>query len=132
MDKLLFGHQVLVVEDEMMVLMLIEDMLADLGCQSVLTASTVPKALTIINEQAIDLVFLDMNLNGVDSRPIADALEARGVRFIYSTGNSGGQQRSNGGERPILKKPFAVEDLVAVLTRSSSAGMGDLSKKTAA
>ena len=34
MDKLLSGRRVLVVEDEMMVLMMIEDMLSDLGCES--------------------------------------------------------------------------------------------------
>ena len=32
MSKLLSGRRVLVVEDEMMILMIIEDMLADLGC----------------------------------------------------------------------------------------------------
>jgi CheY-like chemotaxis protein len=33
MDKSLSGRRILVVEDEMLVLMLIEDMLADLGCE---------------------------------------------------------------------------------------------------
>ena len=33
MNKLLSGRRVLVVEDEMLVLMIIEDMLADLGCE---------------------------------------------------------------------------------------------------
>jgi CheY-like chemotaxis protein len=33
-DKLLSGRRILVVEDEMLVLIMIEDMLADLGCQS--------------------------------------------------------------------------------------------------
>ena len=39
MNKLLSGRRVLVVEDEMMVLMMIEDMLADLGCESVSAAA---------------------------------------------------------------------------------------------
>jgi CheY-like chemotaxis protein len=33
MDKLLSDRRVLVVEDEMLVLIMIEDMLADLGCR---------------------------------------------------------------------------------------------------
>ncbi len=33
MNKLLSGRRVLVVEDEMMMLMMIEDMLAELGCE---------------------------------------------------------------------------------------------------
>jgi CheY-like chemotaxis protein len=41
MDKLLSRRRILVVEDEMMVLMVIEDMLADIGCESVTAAATV-------------------------------------------------------------------------------------------
>ena len=40
-EKLLSGRRILVVEDEMLVLMSIEDMLADLGCESVAAAATV-------------------------------------------------------------------------------------------
>ena len=40
-DKLLSGRRILVVEDEMLVVMMIEDMLADLGCKSVSSAATV-------------------------------------------------------------------------------------------
>ena len=39
MNKLLSGRRVLVVEDEMMVLMMIEDRRADLGCESVSAAA---------------------------------------------------------------------------------------------
>jgi CheY-like chemotaxis protein len=52
MDKLLSGRRVLVVEDEMLVLLMIEDMLADLGCQSVTSAATVDKALALINAKS--------------------------------------------------------------------------------
>lgn len=37
MDRLLCGRRVLVVEDEMLLVMMIEDMLADLGCKSVMS-----------------------------------------------------------------------------------------------
>ena len=67
MDKLLSGRRVLVVEDEMLVLIMIEDMLADLGCMSVTSAATVDKALALINEQVFGAAMLDMNLNGNDS-----------------------------------------------------------------
>ena len=40
MDKLLSGRRILVVEDEMVLLMTIEDILADLGCESVTSATT--------------------------------------------------------------------------------------------
>jgi CheY-like chemotaxis protein len=93
MDKLLSGRRVLVVEDEMLVLIMIEDMLADLGCKSVTSAATVEKALALVDAQAFDFVMLDENLNGSDSRPVAEALFARGVPFVYSTGNTAHSSR---------------------------------------
>jgi CheY-like chemotaxis protein len=116
-DKLLSGRRVLVVEDEMLVLIMIEDMLADLGCKSVNSAATVDKALTLINAQAFDIALLDMNLNGSDSHPVAEALSARGVPFIYSTGNTGQSLRGGYSNRPVLKKPFKYEELAAILAR---------------
>ena len=69
MDKLLSGRRILVVEDEMMVLMVTEDMLADLGCESVTAAATVDQALALIEAQGFDAAMLDVNLNGSKSYP---------------------------------------------------------------
>ena len=117
MDKLLSGRRVLVVEDEMLVLIMIEDMLADLGCTSVTSAATVDKALAMTNTQVFDAAILDINLNGHDSHPVAEALSARGVPFVYSTGNTDHGSRNGYSGRPVLKKPFKFEELVAILTR---------------
>jgi CheY-like chemotaxis protein len=116
-DKLLSGRRILVVEDEMLVLIMIEDMLADLGCKSVTSAATVDRALASINSQVFDVALLDMNLNGDDSHPVAEALSARGVPFVYSTGNTGQNLRDGYSDRPVLKKPFKDEELTAILTR---------------
>ena len=56
-------------------------------------------------------------LNGNDSHQVAEALSARGVPFIYSTGNTGHGLRDGYSDRPVLKKPFKYEDLAAILTR---------------
>ena len=117
MDKLLSGRRVLVVEDEMMVLMMIEDMLADLGCESVTAAATTDQAIALINAQFFDAAMLDINLNGTRSHSIADALVARGVPFIFSTGYSGHNMMDGYRDRPMLKKPFNFEELAAILTR---------------
>jgi CheY-like chemotaxis protein len=117
MDELLSGRRVLVVEDEMLVLIMIEDMLADLGCQLVTSAATIDKALALISAQVFDVALLDVNLNGNDSHPVAEALSARGVPFVYSTGNTGQSLRDGYSDRPVLKKPFKYEELAAILTR---------------
>jgi CheY-like chemotaxis protein len=116
MDKLLSGQHVLVVEDEMMVLLMIEDMLGDLGCASVTAAATVNQALRLIEEQIFDIAMLDMNLSGDNSYAVADALAARDVPFAFSTGYSGHDVRDGYRERPVLRKPFGNEELVRVLS----------------
>src|SRR5512141_1619276 len=110
METLLSGRRVLVVEDEMLVLIMIEDMLADLGCRSVASAATIDKALALIDAQSLDLALLDMNLNGIDSHPVAVALSARGVPFVYSTGNTGQNLKEGYSDRPVLKKPFKYDE----------------------
>ena len=66
MDKLLSGRRVLVVEDEMMVLMMIEDMLADLGCESVAAAATVDQARAMLGLTTnSDPVKIELDLNAL-------------------------------------------------------------------
>jgi len=116
MDNLLSGRRLLVVEDEMLILMMIEEMLADHGCESVSAAATVDRALALIKRQVFDAAMLDMNLNGQKTHAVADALVARGVPFIFSTGYSGVDMSDGHGDRPVLKKPFREKQLVEILT----------------
>ena len=116
MDKLLSGRKVLVVEDEMMILMMIEDMLAEMGCTSVITAASVDQALGLIHAQQFNAATLDVNLNGTKSYAVADALATRGVPFVFTTGYGDLCVKDGYGNRPILKKPFRYQDLVNVFT----------------
>lgn len=116
LDKL-SGLRILVVEDEIFILMMIEDMLSDLGCSSVVSASSVGKALTLVAGQKFDVAMLDMNLNGSDSGAVAEALEKHGVPFVYCTGNRAGNDAKGDLDRPVLRKPFSIEDLTAALSR---------------
>ena len=106
----------------MLLVMMIEDMLADLGCTSHSSAATVDEALALIGAQAFDVAMLDMNLDGSDSHPVAEALSARGVPFFYATGNTGQSLREGYAGRPLLQKPFRQEDLVAILVRLQGEG----------
>jgi CheY-like chemotaxis protein len=118
MDKLLAGRRVLVIEDEMLILMMIEDMLADLGCESVAVASKVGPAISLIEGQAFDTAMLDLNLNGIESYPIADALTARDVPYFFSTGNNLTNVKDGYRDQDVLKKPFTFEQLSSMLSRS--------------
>lgn len=101
----------------MLVLLNVEDMLADLGCTSVSAAANADQALAFIAAQAFDLAMVDVNLDGIQSYPVADALAARGVPFVFSTGYSGESLDDGYRDRPVLGKPYREADLVEVLTR---------------
>ncbi len=99
----------------MLVMMMIEDMLADLGCDCVAAAATVDQALALIDGQIFDAALLDVNLNGRDSHPVADALAARDVPFAFSTGYSEHHPGEGSHDRPVLRKPFKYEELGEIL-----------------
>jgi CheY-like chemotaxis protein len=100
-----------VVEDEVIVSWLLADMLADLGCTVVGPASRVDQALTMIGAEAIDAAVLDVNLNGQWSYPIADALVARAVPFVFSTGYDKDRLLTPYGAFLVLQKPFHRSEL---------------------
>jgi CheY-like chemotaxis protein len=119
-DSPLSGRRVLVIEDEMMVAMLLQDMLADLGCAVVGPAARVEQALAMIDAAsagALDVAVLDINLNGQQSYSVADALAARSVPFVFATGY--GQDSLKNGYRsfPLLQKPFKLSELGDALAR---------------
>ena len=117
MDKLLSGRRVLVVEDETLILLMIEDMLADLGCESVTAAATIDQAVALIDGQAFDAAMLDLNLNDHSSYVVADALAARGVPFVFCTGNSVFDMKDSHRDRAVLRKPFSEKELIETLAR---------------
>lgn len=117
MSRILSDRRVLVVEDEMLIVLMIEDMLEDLGCKSVCVASTSAHAVELVEDQLFDVAMLDMNLGGKDSGEVAVALVAQGVPFFYCTGNSPRDTADRVGDRTVLRKPFSFEELTASLTR---------------
>ncbi len=114
-DKFLSARRVLVVEDEILILMMIETMLSDLGCETVTAAATIDQALAVIDEQSFDAALLDMNLNGSSSKPVAEALVARGVPFTYCTGNAVRDLKADRQDQPVLTKPFTIAQLANIL-----------------
>lgn len=95
--------------------MLMEDILADLGCESITVAATVKQAVALVNAQLFDAAMLDMNLNGDKSFPIADALVARGVPFVFATGYGMDAITDNYRNRPLLAKPYSRRDVEEIL-----------------
>ena len=117
------GRRILVVEDEMMIAMLVEDMLAELGCAVVGPAHALETALQLAQtETAIDAALLDVNLGGKPVFVVADALRAKGVPAIFSTGYGDAALRDIDRGSPVLEKPFRTGDLARALSEALGTG----------
>jgi CheY-like chemotaxis protein len=107
--------RVLIVEDDVMIRMLIEDMLTDLGFAVVAEASKVPEALAAVKSIDIDVAILDVNLSGETTGPVAEALAAQGTPFVFATGYGEHGLPEQFRDRPLLKKPFQIDSLKRML-----------------
>jgi len=109
------AKRILVVEDELMIRMLLEDMLGELGYTIAAQAAHIDEALEAAKTADFDLAILDVNLNGQPISPVADALVARGTPFVFATGYGERGLPELYRDRPTLKKPFQLDGLKRML-----------------
>jgi CheY-like chemotaxis protein len=108
--------KVLVVEDEMMIAMLIEDMLEELGCELIGPASKVERALELIASETIEIALLDVNLDGQATDAVAYELQRKGIPFVFATGYGATGVPKQHNDRTVLQKPFQKRDLAIALS----------------
>lgn len=115
----LTGQRILVVEDEYFLASDMAAALRKLGAEVVGPVPTKDKALALLgSDQKIDAAVLDINLKGQLVFPVADALIARGVPFVFTTGYD--QKAIPPAYQSIRRweKPFDPRELVRALARS--------------
>lgn len=109
-------HNILIVEDEPLIAMMIEDFLDVLGKTVAGTADTVESALALIALGGVDAAILDVNLRGGEkSFPIAEALAAKHIPFVFATGGSQDTVADPFRDRPTLAKPFTMDGVARAL-----------------
>ena len=121
MTDALTGRNILIVEDESLVAMLLETILEDMGCAIVGPISNIDDALKLLADNVpLDGALLDVNVAGREVFPVAVALQAKGIPFVFSTGYGEGGLPVEWRGLPVIQKPFteaAVHDaLVKALT----------------
>jgi two-component SAPR family response regulator len=109
------GLRVFVVEDEFAVLILIEDMLEEIGCMLAGTASRINVAMDSLAKCETDIALLDVNVAGQPVYPVAEAFAARGVPVVFSTGYDSGTVTEPWRRWPILQKPYNCAQLASAL-----------------
>lgn len=95
--------------------MLVEDALADFGCEIAGVASRFDDAVTKARSLDFDLAVLDVNLNGLRTFPIAEIIRDRGIAFVFATGYGATSIPEGLNTVPILQKPFAAPELERAL-----------------
>lgn len=115
------GTRVLVVEDEALVVMMLEDMLEQLGCEVVAVAPRLGQAKKIIETKQFDCALLDINLAGEPVYPLAQRLSALGTPFVFVTGYERPEMLKRFQGCPVLRKPFEVDALGKTLAKVMAA-----------
>ena len=115
------GRRVLAIEDESMVAMLLQDTLAEIGCDVVGVASRFNDAMEKAKSLSFDVAILDINLKGRQTFPIAEALVERDRAFVFATGYDAGSLPVPFDQVPIVQKPFKKSDLERVIGASLGA-----------
>jgi DNA-binding NtrC family response regulator len=108
------GCRILIVEDEMLISLGLIDVVAALGASS-MVAPRAAKALALIAAEPFHAAIVDMNLAGEPADAVLDALSARGVPFIITTGYSAEAIAEKYRSLPMLPKPYMPEQVEAAL-----------------
>jgi CheY-like chemotaxis protein len=110
--------RILIIEDESIVAMMVEDLIVDMGHEVVGSAARLDEAQKLASDLACDFAILDVNLNGQYTYPVAEALKARGVPFVFATGYGVAGLKEEWRSNPVLQKPFQPEDLEAAINNA--------------
>jgi CheY-like chemotaxis protein len=110
------GRAILVVEDDYLVADDIVAVLRRAGARVAGPVATGEDALSLIQEEgSLDLAVLDVKLRREVVYGVAEALEARGVPFVFATGYDRADLPDRFAGAPLIEKPFDAGQLVRVL-----------------
>ena len=87
-EAFLRGRHILLVEDEYFIACAMQCGLEDAGAWVVGPAAFVGDALALLDTELVDGAVLDVSLDNEKVFPVAEALTARGIPFVFTTGFS--------------------------------------------
>ena len=109
-------RRILVVEDEYLIAMTLSEHLEEVGWIVIGPVSSVEKAIKAIeSNQQIDAAVVDVNLGGAMAFPVADALLARNIPFIFTSGYEGDALRERYPQIKNCLKPYLFPEMERAL-----------------
>ncbi len=115
------SKRVLVVEDESLIGMLTMDMVKELGYATLGPLTNIADAAEIIERSQFDIAVIDLNLNGKPAYPLAEALDNKGVPFVFVTGYAPDSIDERFSHVPLIQKPIPREALAKALRQQLGA-----------
>lgn len=113
------GLNLLVVEDAFLVAIDICAQLEACGCKVTGPVARLEPALEVARTESIEGGVLDVNLAGELSFPVASALEARHLPYVFLTGyDDDSIFPPEFQDVPRLSKPFSQSDLIDLVTEN--------------
>jgi CheY-like chemotaxis protein len=117
--------RILIVEDEYLIAATLHEALESLGCVVVGPVPSVRKAIqTIASDLKIDGAIVDINLGGALAYPVADALLARKIPFIFTSGYEDDVLAARYPEVKNCHKPYLFLNIQQVLASAISGAGG--------
>ena len=113
-DADISGVRVLIVEDAVLLALELESGLAECGALVVGSAADIAEATRML-ALTFDVAVLDANLNGRAVTPVAEALAARGIPFIFATGYGEAGGAPTGFTAPVVRKPYNIGQIATAL-----------------
>ena len=102
---------ILLVEDEALIRMMLVQMVEELGHTVIAEAGRVDDGRSVAQIEGYDLAILDINLDGMSVRPVAEAVRSRGLPFFFLSGyGSSGVPHGFEGTT-VLAKPCTLDRL---------------------
>jgi len=111
------GMRILIVEDSVLLALELEAGLAEAGAHVVGLAADLEEARRMLALN-FDVAVLDANLNGLSVMPVAQALAARGVPFIFATGYGENGPAPAGFDAPVVRKPYNIHQIATALVKA--------------
>jgi CheY-like chemotaxis protein len=107
--------RILVADDEPLIAMIIEDWLMELKFETLGPVGTVREALALLETTLPDAAILDVRLADGYSYAIAEQLRAKGIPFVFASGQDASDFDARFKDVPRLAKPFDLEQVRKIL-----------------
>ena len=105
--------KILIVEDQSLIALDLQALLADYGCSKILIANNLQNAcFQLMRNSDINLVLVDVELCDGSGMELSEVLRRRHIPMIFTTGHSASEVVT---DAPVVTKPYSSEKLMTVI-----------------